>query len=229
MWSKGINRYQSALQIKDHAKKSRIGKTQNELRQAIKIAIIDDEQFKPRSNLESYGYRFDELQDIRSIEQVREYDIILCDLMGVGHNFDSAIGGASVIKEIKLNYPVKFIIAYTGARSNSAEANAAREYADLHLKKDIEISSWVQELDAAIDFSLDPYQRWVITRQGLLDFEVDLREIVKLEDAYVTSISQGDSKLEAFRHAIGVAQLSGHAKAIAQSLAASVIYGILFS
>lgn len=228
MWPKKLEKYHSILEIRDYITSKKIEFKRNDLRGRIKIAVIDDDSFKPRSNLENYGFQFDELQDIKSVEKVSPYDIVICDLMDVGMNFDSAAGGASIIGEIKRNYPTKFIIAYTGARANSPESIAAKEYADSYIKKDTEITKIVTELDDAIDYSLDPYEKWIITRQGLIDLDVDLREILKLEDAYVQSIISKDAGLQTFHSAISVAAISGHAKSIAQSLAASIIYGILF-
>lgn len=228
MWPKKLEKYHSILEIKDYIKSTKIEFKRNDLRGKIKICVIDDDSFKPRANLENYGFQFDELQDIKSIEKVSPYDVVICDLMDVGVNFDVARGGASIIGEIKNNFPAKFVIAYTGARANSVEANAAKEYADLYLKKDIEITDLVAELDSAIDYSLDPYERWIITRQSLIDLDVDLREVLKLEDAYVTSVIEKDSNLATFRSAIQGSGISGHAKGMAQSLAASIVYGILF-
>ncbi|WP_420024759.1 hypothetical protein ACN9JG_22875 (plasmid) [Cereibacter azotoformans] len=229
MWLKTLSKYQSVLEIRDFSKKSKAKFNRKELRAKVKIGVIDDDSFKPRANLENYGFQFDELQDITSIDKVIPYDVVICDLMDVGVNFDAAAGGASIIQEIKRNFPAKFIIAYTGARGNSPEASSAKEFADLFLKKDILISDLVSELDQAIDYSLDPYEKWVITRQGLIDLDIDIREVVKLEDAYVSSVKEEDANLSKFQSAIKGAGISGHAKAIAQSLVASVIYGILFS
>jgi CheY-like chemotaxis protein len=228
MWPKNLKKYHSILELRDYSKKVKVDFKRNELRAKVKIAVIDDDSFKPRSNLENYGFQFDELQDIKSIEKVMPYDIVICDLMDVGVNFDAAAGGASIIGEIKRNFPAKFVIAYTGARANSPEANSAKEFADLYLRKDIEISKLVSELDDAIDYSLDPYDKWIITRQGLIDLDIDIREIVKLEDAYVVSVKEKDASLSKFQAAVRTAGISGHAKAIAQGLTASVIYGILF-
>lgn len=227
-WPKALAKYHSALEIRDFAKIARVEFKRNELRSQVKICVIDDDSFRARPNLENYGFQFDELQDIRTVDKVRPYEVVICDLMDVGKNFDAAAGGASIISEIKRNYPTKFVIAYSGARSNSQEASSARDYADRFLKKDIEISKLVAELDNAIDYSLDPYEKWTVTRQELIDLEVDLREILKLEDAYVSSVLAKDSSLKKFANAVNSASITGHAKAISQSLVASIIYEILF-
>ncbi len=193
-FSKSIDAHSSILALRDHSKGKTTSMSKKDIRSSVQIAIIDDEKFKAHANLTNYGYKIQELPDIHSLDQVSKFDVILCDLMGVGHNFDRAIGGASIIKEIKENFPTKFVIAYTGARANTAEANAAKEFADGFLKKDVEITKWVTKLDDAIDFTSDPYKRWLVTRQGLIDQEVDLRRIVELESAYVEAIQTGDQE-----------------------------------
>jgi CheY-like chemotaxis protein len=130
LFPKSINAYSSVLELRDHSKGRKASLSQKEIRSNIHIAVIDDEKFKPHGNLTNYGYKIQELPDIKSLDQVTDFDVILCDLMGVGQNFDQAIGGASIIREIKENYPTKFVIAYTGARANTMEASAAKEFAD---------------------------------------------------------------------------------------------------
>ncbi|MBT3139687.1 hypothetical protein KL867_01340 [Ruegeria litorea] len=226
---KSLNSYHSVLELRDHSKGKKASMSQKEIRSAVKIAIIDDEKFKAHGNLTNYGYKIQELPDIKSLDQVRDFDVILCDLMGVGQNFDQAIGGASIIKEVKENYPTKFVIAYTGARANTTEANAAKQFADDFLKKDDEITKWVKKLDYAIDFASDPYERWLVTRQGLIDLEVDLRQIVELESAYVEAIETNDQDFSGMQEILGKVDLGGNAKGIVQSLIASGIWAIVFA
>ena len=228
MWPKGLNSYSSVLEIHDYAKSNRISKTMAQVRPTVKIAIIDDEKFQARPNLSSYGYDISEFPDLRSVSEVKDFDIIFCDLMGVGKNFDNVLGGASIIKEIKINYPNKYVIAYTGARSNSTEASSAKEYADEFLKKDAEITTWVERLDGAIEFASDPYERWLIARQGLIDAEVDIRRIVEFESAYVKSIQSKDSTFSDLKALLSRTDLGGNAKAIIQGLVSSAIYALIF-
>ena len=156
------------------------------------------------------------------------YDIILCDLMGVGEHFDSNIGGASIIKEIKMNFPSKFVVSYTGARSNTVEAQSAKEYADYFIKKDADLSEWSDILDECVDQSVDPYAMWLIARNSLFDLELDIRDIVKLEDAYVKSVLGSDKQFNQLTKVLGNISAEGAVKGIIQSLIASGIYGALF-
>ncbi|QRZ15730.1 hypothetical protein JWJ88_15580 [Paracoccus methylovorus] len=200
-----------------------------DIRSSVKIAIIDDEKFKAHANLTTYGYKIQELPDIKSLDDISDFDVIICDLMGVGQNFDKSIGGASVIKEIKDNYPTKYVIAYTGARSNTPEANVAKQFSDDFIKKDDDITKLVSKLDEAIDIASDPYERWLITRQGLIDLEIDLRKILELESAYVEAIDSNDREFSEVKAILRGADLGGHAKGIIQSLIASGIWAIVFA
>lgn len=228
MWIKRLYSFRSANEIRDYAKTRRAFKGKGEVRSAINIAVIDDEKLQARPNLTTYGYRITELPDIRSVLEIEKYDVVLCDLMGVGKNFDQSIGGSSIIREIKQNYPTKVVIAYTGARANTTEAITAKEFADDFLKKDAEISKWVEKLDEAIEVASDPYKRWIVARQGLIDEEVDIRVIVELESAYVNSILGKDDNFSKLRELSRNLELGSHAKSIIQGLISSAIYAILF-
>lgn len=225
----GLNSYHSALEIRDFSKHNRINKNQSEIRGAVKIAVIDDEKFHAYGNLRSYGYDITELPDITSINQIAKFDIILCDLMGVGSSFDKAKGGASIIKEIKLNFPTKFVIAYTGARASTTEAMAAKEHCDHFMKKDAPLSEWTEILDEYVRQALNPYEMWLITRDGLLDIELDLRDILKLESAYVEAILARDSKFNNLKRQMRNIDMSGHAKAILHGSISSSIYALIFT
>ncbi len=226
---KPLSAYRSVIELRDHSKNKKVSMSQKEIRSAVKIAIIDDEKFKAHSNLTTYGYKIEELPDIKSLDDISDFDVIICDLMGVGQNFDKSIGGASIIKEIKDNYPTKYVIAYTGARSNTAEASAAKQFSDDFIKKDDDITKLVGKLDDAIDIASDPYERWLTTRQGLIDLEIDLRKILELESAYVEAINSNDKDFSEVGAILKGADLGGHAKGIVQSLIASGIWSIVFA
>lgn len=224
---RSLNSFSSILELRDFSNSRKASMPQKEIRSSVSIAIIDDEKFKAHANLTNYGYKIQELPDITSLKQIEEFDVVLCDLMGVGQNFDSFIGGASIIKEIKENYPTKYVIAYTGARANTTEASTAKAFADDFMKKDDEISKWVQKLDNAIDRASDPYIRWLVTREMLFDHEVDIRKVLQLESSYVESISQRDVKFSKVKEVLSRLDLGGNSKGIVQSLIASSIYALI--
>lgn len=96
-------------------------------RGATKIAIIDDEEIAGLKNLKSYGYNIVVFNDIDRATDIEEYDIILCDVMGVGLNFSSESQGAELIREIKNNFPSKYVLAYTGNLKTNVQAILAEK------------------------------------------------------------------------------------------------------
>jgi CheY-like chemotaxis protein len=165
-------------------------------RGAVPILVVDDESFLPGRNLRTYGYRIDEVHDISDLNQVNEYPVVLCDIMGVGNFLDPQSQGKSIVLEIKNNYPANIVIAYSGASMKHAPAREASTIADRFVKKDVGIDEWTQVLDGAIEAALDPHATWKRVRRRLIDQELDTKEIIRLEDAYVRSILSNDPSMQ---------------------------------
>ena len=95
-----------------------IGQTQlevAELKRRFDIGVLDDEPFVQANALRAHGFRIVELGgDIKSVEQVASYPIVVCDIKGVGRAFGSKYEGAHVLSEIRKAYPDKYLIAFTG-------------------------------------------------------------------------------------------------------------------
>ena len=196
---------------------------QKNKRSGIKIGIIDDQAFEAGLNLKNYGYEIEEIGDIKRIDEAKTFPIILCDLMSVGVHFDSDGQGASVIKEIKKNYPAILIVAYTGASGASSQAQKAKQFADDFIKKDAEIEEWVTKLDGLIDKATDSKLIWLRIRYALVNENIDTRTILLLEDAYVRSISAGGDK-GVLENAIKSGEISAMAKSIIINLLSSAIF-----
>jgi hypothetical protein len=76
--------------------------------------------------------------------------------------------GAHLIKEIKANYPEKYVIAYTGS-GNSPLFQEAFARSDLYLPKDARTDQWIETLDAAIEDLTNPMVVWKKYRLRLLE------------------------------------------------------------
>lgn len=184
----------SALSLNDLEKDKKIItklKSPTELRQSVKIAVIDDQPFSPEHNLKNNQFQIATYTDIHKIEQVSEYPIILCDLQGVGAHLSSDMQGAYLIEEIKRNYPEKIVIAYTGGSSNSNISKRASIAADDYLRKDIPIEDWRETLDKHIKNLSDPLYVWRKFRARLIHADITPLELLKLEDAFVRNIKSG--------------------------------------
>ncbi|RZF65694.1 response regulator [Sphingomonas populi] len=199
----------------------------SERRRKLSIAVIDDEPFKPQMNLESYGYSFTLLGDLRSVEQVRQFPLILCDIVGVGRHFDAIKQGASIISEIKNNYPEKVVVAYTGNVTADPAVRAAIERADAIIQKDIDIEDWISELDRLAILATNPFLVWERVRRRMIDIHVNTRDILLLEDSYVRSIQQRDFNLLHFQNLATRARIGDAARNIALNLVASYMFAAL--
>lgn len=158
-----------------------------ELRKFVEILVIDDDEFTVGKRLEANNFRLTYKKDIENIRDVSEYPIILCDIRGVGSSLSSQYEGAFLIKEIKINYPTKQIVAYTASQYDPSY-NEYLGYADDIRRKDTEFEEWVEILDEEIEKCVDPVFQWKRIRSRLLDEGVSLTEVTKLESTYVGAV-----------------------------------------
>lgn len=223
-----FGKLQDFSQISDIAMDAHLVKvTSNdrERRALVPIAVIDDETFTPEQNLRALSYDIRALGDIKSLDEVGPYNIILCDLQGVGRHMSLRGQGAFIIDELKRNHPEKFVIAYTGGSPDDAITLKAQEVADTFITKDADIDEWRDKLDSVISFLSDPVRVWKRQRIALIDADVPTLDILKLEDAFVRSIKIGSDY--GFRSFVSNSVLRADARAIAQSLIASGIFKLL--
>lgn len=173
----------------------------------VEIAVLDDNPFAPKEALVSHKFRVTELgPDIRSLDQVSTYPIIVCDVTGVGRAFGSDEGGAHLVKEIRKAYPDKFLIGYTGQTHSIATTNALTA-ADKRMAKDESIDAWIQNLEVGINEVMNPRNRWIRMRQALLERGVELFDVLQLEQAFIKSVQRGKPDILANEvRSLGVAQ-----------------------
>lgn len=178
------------------ANKNLLGRLRSptELRAAIKIAVIDDQPFAPEHNLKNNQFQISTFKDVKSVKEVEEYPIVLCDLQGVGVQLAADGQGAFLIEEIKRNYPEKAVVAFTGGSAVSSISKRAFAAADDTLRKDASIDEWREILDRHIKNLSDPVYIWKQLRTRLIRADVTPIELMKLEHAYVSSIKDGATK-----------------------------------
>jgi hypothetical protein len=223
-----LKSYRIAMELKAPQYQRTSAKSARDRRSLISICVIDDNPFDPKRNLENIGYRITYLGDINTVDVVTPHHIVLCDLKGVGHELDARKQGSFVIREIRANYPEKYVIAYTGGGANEIISREAYQVSDSFLKKDADIDAWVNTLDRLILRLLDPYTVWQRQRSALIEREVDTLTILKLEDAYVRSITlQSDPEHSTLSRLLSSDRISDDVRAIVRSLIASGLIKLL--
>lgn len=159
------------------------------VRPNIQIAVIDDEPFPYMDILRQHRYNITKMDDLAEIQFVESYQIVICDIKGVGKAFGSRKEGAHLIEEMRKLYPAKVLIAYTG-HTFDASYNGFFQMCDMTLKKDIDSDDWVERLDEAIKIATDPKKRWMKIRDYLLEHNIPITTVAELEDEYVSIIEK---------------------------------------
>lgn len=170
------------IKISEAVRKQRV----LDIRKRTDVLVIDDEGFEPKTFLEQNNYRLTSKSDIDNVKDVSEYSIILCDIRGVGQKISPKFEGAFIIKEIKNNYPDKYVIAYTASQYDPSY-NIYLQNADEILQKSLPTEEWLNVLDKYIFMTADPVTQWKKLRNRLIDIDVPLIDITKLESAFVDS------------------------------------------
>lgn len=167
----------------------------NEAKSKLEIAVLDDNPFAPRDSLLNHNFRLRELgPDIRSIDQVASYPIIICDVRGVAKALGSPLEGAHLISEIRKSYPDKYLISYTGETYSLPITNALTS-ADKRLAKDEPMEVWIKTLEIGLSEISNPKKRWLRMRSALLGRGVELFDVFKLEQALIKSVRDRDPNL----------------------------------
>lgn len=166
-----------------------------EQRRKIKIVVIDDEGLDSalKRVLGNNGFVIDELSDITSVSQLHAYSIVLCDIRGIGIGISPEYQGAGLVKAIKEEYPTKYVISFTGSDIDKRYNDMLR-YADASITKDANIQEWIDKLNDAVQYSLDPVKQWNRIRTYLSQSKVPTRMIICLEDNYVRHLDNPEIK-----------------------------------
>ena len=194
-------------------------------RKNVKIAIVDNESFPMIEILQRHKFDIDKFDDIENIESLNGYDIILCDIQGVGTKFNEVFQGAYLVKEIYKRYPFKIIIAYTGSRYDP-RYNEYLKYAEYNIIKDASSEEWVEKLDSALELASNPEHRWNRVRRYLLNEGVPLFELTLLEDDFVCRFLENKS-FDDFPNNKIAKTLDDDIRAILQSFTANALFKIL--
>lgn len=136
--------------------------------------------------------------------------------------------GAHIIKEIKANYPDKYVVAYTGGTENRLIQESI-VIADRYVPKDTDIEDWCDLLDSAIRDQINPVSTWRKLRHRVLEAGISPIQLAELEDVYVRSYRSGPEATRlSLTKQIDQLEIKGDAKSIINSLLASAIFALLF-
>lgn len=162
-------------------------------RESIKVCVIDDEGFDINM-LYDLGYKnIRKKIQFESMDEYQDYDIILCDIEGIGINVDVDKQGLAVAEQIKNVYPEKVVLLYSG--KNVETFGEMPKIIDGYLRKQSSMSELAKSLDAYYKQSIDPINVWEKTRDEMLNNKISTKTIAFLEDRYCRSLLEGKEYL----------------------------------
>ena len=83
-------------------------------RELIDMVVLDDEGFDILS-LNCLNFKKIRVMDkFNDVSDFLQYNVILCDIKGIGKSLDSSLEGIAVARQIKINYPEKIVLQYSG-------------------------------------------------------------------------------------------------------------------
>ena len=195
------------------------------LKKLTEILVIDDKEFSFLEALRKHEFSIQQKNDLTHLSDAAEYDVILCDIRGVGKFLESEYEGANLIKALKTKYPNKVILAYT-ANEYDARFQKYLDYADgIAPKGPYGLEDWVSLLEETLNDCADPVKQWERTRKQLLKANVSTIEVAKYESQYVKAVKNGS--FESFKKLYGKKKHAGDGIMI--DLVSSVIAKILKS
>lgn len=176
------NPFQKLYSINDLALKSFSLKQQNKV--LVKILIVDDNDFEYKNEMVNFNFNLKSVDDIAQLDFVSNYDIIICDIRGVGKKLGyTKFEGVGLINDLKKNYPYKLFGVYTG-NDVSLEMSAMLDGVKI-LPKNLVKEDWKEILDNFVKEALDPRTLWTKMRDYLLKEGVSIYDVALLEHKYV--------------------------------------------
>ena len=193
------------------------------LKKLTEILVIDDKEFSFLEALRKHEFSIQQKNDLTHLSDAAEYDVILCDIRGVGKFLESEYEGANLIKALKTKYPNKVVLAYT-ANEYDARFQKYLDYADgIAPKGTYGLEDWVSLLEETLNDCADPVKQWERTRKQLLKANVSTIEVAKYESQYVKAVKNGS--FESFQKLYGKKKHTGDSIMI--DLVSSVIAKLL--
>lgn len=158
-----------------------------DLRKKVKFLVIDDEPFVYLEKLRNAKFNITQLSDISDLHAISEYQVIICDINGVGKAFSNKYGGAFVLNQMKQLYPEKQFAYYSGNPVYTKEIINLLDNIT-SIPKDVEIDQWTSYFDQFLENCVNPKFAWKQVRDLCIAYDIPTYSIARLEDEYVRKI-----------------------------------------
>lgn len=161
----------------------------------IRVAIIDDVAFPWVAALESKGCKVKQFGDytkplVQSNHKIKtydfsSYDIIICDIHGVGAQIYPDSEGISVITNLRQRYPLHVICAYTASPGDIYRKINNQDCLDKVFSRDWSVEDFLLNFQVVKDIFSKPRTRWGFIAKRLRFLEVPDRNIDEYRRAFM--------------------------------------------
>ncbi|MBP2544641.1 response regulator [Acinetobacter guillouiae] len=164
----------------------------------LKVAIIDDESFPWVDALESRGAKVTHFNDYcKPTTQVNQktkiidfssFDIIICDVRGVGSTIYPDLDGVGVMEDLRNKYLFHVIIAYTGNPGAISSKLKKNDCLDMIFVKDWALEDFLLNYDKLAEVFKYPAARWKFIRKRLSHLDIGEKEIEMFRRSFVEDV-----------------------------------------
>ena len=154
------------------------------VRNQIHVCVIDDEGFDI-AGLAASGYTdVTWKEDYKNLNDFAGYDLIACDIDGIGKKISPDKGGLAVAEVLKTRYPDTIVLIYSGHNSREIPYQGA----DGYFSKSKEAHEIANEFDKYAARYWDPVAAWGWIEKKLRAGGIDNKTIAFVEDVYARSL-----------------------------------------
>ena len=153
----------------------------------IKICFIDDKGFNSelfrKTGYNDVDYRL----DFTNLNDVQAYDIVACDIDGIGIALDKKRQGLAVAETIATRYPEKIVLIYSS--NNPYEySEDYHSVGDGFFNKSISFNEMAKKFDQYGAVFFDEIAAWKKIEKQLRKDSIANKTIAFIEDLYVRSL-----------------------------------------
>jgi len=167
----------------------------------LKVAVIDDSDFPWTQTLESKGHSVNIFSDYHktSTKTARKklqaynlsgFDIIFCDIEGVGATAYPGSEGVGVIQDIRELNPLHVIVAFTGSPARLLDPKTGKNLTavDAVFQRDWGVDDFLLNFNSIMKIFIEPKQRWKFIRARLVHLDFNESKIRLAQQAFTQNV-----------------------------------------
>lgn len=163
-------------------------------RAELRIAVIDDEGFD-KNSLEKFGFtNIDIKESYGSLSDYKQYNLILCDVDGIGTNADPKKQGLAIAKELSdIYYPATVVAIYSGKELSKYEYENIPNVEVI--RKNISFAELAERIMQVSEILWRPKEIWAAIEGKLRKDRITNKDLAVFEDAFVRAYTSKSSSI----------------------------------